>query len=112
MARGIFELIRPELVTLALAGLFYCAAVWIITPEFITTVIPMDAKIYAHWQHVTVLEMLSRYKRSVIASAICFDLDARFGFRTPRGDLPCRRRRRLCRFPHSRQGMVQSCPSV
>ena len=68
--RDFRNLIRPELVTLALAGLFYCAAVWIITPEFITTVIPMDAKIYAHWQHVTMLEMLSRYKRSVIASAV------------------------------------------
>src|ERR1700733_11605154 len=36
--RDFRNLIRPELVTLALAGLIYCAAVWIITPAYIMTV--------------------------------------------------------------------------
>ena len=68
--RNFRNLIRPELISLALAGLIYCTAVWIITPDFIKSVILVDAKIYIHWQHVTLLEMLGRYKRSVIVAAV------------------------------------------
>jgi hypothetical protein len=68
--RDFRNLIRPELVTLVLAGSIYCAAIWIVTPDYIKAVIPMDVKVYVHWHHVTVLEMIGSYKRSVIAAAV------------------------------------------
>jgi hypothetical protein len=70
--RRVRNLIRPELVTLALGGLMYCTAVWIFTPDYIKTVIPIDVKVYGYWGHSPVLEIISQANslRAILAAVI------------------------------------------
>ncbi len=45
-SRDLRALVRPELVALALAGVVYCAGIWVFAPGYITTVLPLLLQVY------------------------------------------------------------------
>ena len=62
------QLLRPELISVVLGGLVYCAAVWIYTPEYVTKTLPMIVDVYGDFGRVGLLSMLTP-KRSI--AVIC-----------------------------------------
>jgi hypothetical protein len=63
--RSLRCLIRPEWVALVLGGLIYCAIVWLLTPAYITTVIPTVAGVYGDFSHKTAMEIMATSKYNV-----------------------------------------------
>jgi hypothetical protein len=71
-SRNVRCLIRPELIALTLTGIVYCVSVWIITPDYLTKVIPTVATAYGDFGHKTVWQtmMTSKYNFAVVAAAM------------------------------------------
>jgi hypothetical protein len=70
-SRSLRPLLRPELVALILTGLAYCAAVWLVTPDYFAT-IPMVAAVYGDFGRQTPWQimLLSKYNFVVVAAAL------------------------------------------
>jgi hypothetical protein len=66
-ARRLRTLIRPELLALACTGLVYFACVWIITPDYVTRVVPIVAGVYGSFDYVPALAMLNHVTVYVLA---------------------------------------------
>ncbi|MGE5539031.1 MAG: hypothetical protein ACM30I_10455 [Gemmatimonas sp.] len=71
-ARSLSALVRPEVVALVVTGLGYCAAVWIITPQYFTEVIPVVATVYGDFSRKTAWEVMtaSKVHFAVVAAGV------------------------------------------
>lgn len=68
--RTLRSMIRPEAVALASGGLAYCAAVWIFTPEYLTTVMPFLYEAYFQYDHVSLLGMIEPMRAAKMAALV------------------------------------------
>jgi hypothetical protein len=66
--RSLLSLLRPEFLGILFGGVLYCAAVWILTPAYITQVVPIIRDVYPSFGHAGLGALLAYgHSRDVIA---------------------------------------------
>jgi hypothetical protein len=64
-SRCLKDLLRAELMVIAMGGITYCALVWLFTPSYVTETIPLLAEMYGYYDAEPKWQILINHKRLI-----------------------------------------------